>query len=461
MTTLSTDKMMALSLSSLNLEEASLSLSSSSSSSSSLSSSLSSSSSLQDNKFGLTRFLFIKDEVVLSLITALLKKQDLSECYYWIFELYYSGFEVFQLMWKIYFDFYYELSPKMEDYILKKQSLFDNNNNNNNNNDNNDNKMIHIAAIIRNLFRLTPTSNVFMLRHYMEIDICPTIIYKNSSNNTNYKWLCGYPVKYHKLLMSVYNGHVENICYYIKLLLESGEDNVENIRRIIMVFVEPNLTLLGIDKELFEHKWNVRKYKNDLHYLLAFICHLQTPISILNNCNIFVSPKDSDIDFINKVEKEPIPLTKKYGLEQLYNTLGFKRYYNIASTIGSFNLSRWSTSEFNNNNKGYYDYNEFLRKNWFCWEYYAANGCPLWKERLDRFGGKVDNEKQIIYFPDESCKEKFYDLYAYEFDEQPKDIQGMSHCDLIKRTWDEWYFDIFDTKPIVRLNEDFSYSSYF
>ena len=85
MTTLSTDKMMALSLSSLNLEEASLSLSSS----------LSSSSSLQDNKFGLTRFLFIKDEVVLSLITALLKKQDLSECYYWVFELYYSGFEVF------------------------------------------------------------------------------------------------------------------------------------------------------------------------------------------------------------------------------------------------------------------------------------------------------------------------------------------------------------------------------
>ena len=53
------------------------------------------------------------------------------------------------------------------------------------------------------------------------------------------------------------------------------------------MFVEPNLKSLGIDKEIFEYKWNMRKYKDDLHYLLAFICHLQTPISILNNCNMY------------------------------------------------------------------------------------------------------------------------------------------------------------------------------
>jgi hypothetical protein len=37
-------------------------------------------------------------------VTSLLKKQNLQECYYWTFELYYSGFdnEVVQLLWKIY-----------------------------------------------------------------------------------------------------------------------------------------------------------------------------------------------------------------------------------------------------------------------------------------------------------------------------------------------------------------------
>ena len=63
--------------------------------------------------YTLTRFLYIKDEVELSLVTALLKKKNLQECYYWAFELYYSGFdtELFQLLWKIYFDFYYEYNP--------------------------------------------------------------------------------------------------------------------------------------------------------------------------------------------------------------------------------------------------------------------------------------------------------------------------------------------------------------
>jgi hypothetical protein len=290
----------------------------------------------------------------------------------------------------------------------------------------------------------------------MYTDICPSIIYKCVSSK--YKWLTGYSVKYHKLLISIENGHIENICYYIKLLVDSGEEKIENIRKLIMVFVEPNLKSLGIDKELFEYKWNTRKYTDDLHYLLAFICHLQTPIDILNNCNIFVAPKESDIEFINKVEKELIPLTQKHGLEQIYNTLCFKRYFNISKTIGSFKLARWTTTDFNINTS--YDYNEFLSKNWFNWEYYAANGCPLWKERVDKFNGVLNHEHHSLLFVDEIDKEKFYELYSYEFDELPKEIIQMSHIDLIKTSWDEWYYDIFENKPIINLNDDFTFMNY-
>ena len=101
--------------------------------------------------YTLTRFLYIKDEVEISLMTALLKKQNLQECYYWTFELYYSEFDVFQLLWKIYFDFYYELNPCMEDYMLKKHVLWEEGK-----------KIIHIASIVRNLFRLKSSPNAFI-----------------------------------------------------------------------------------------------------------------------------------------------------------------------------------------------------------------------------------------------------------------------------------------------------------
>lgn len=394
--------------------------------------------------YTLTRFLYIKDEVELSLVTALLKKKNLQECYYWAFELYYSGFdtELFQLLWKIYFDFYYEYNPIMEMYIIKKQSLWSSG----------DKNIIHIASIVRNLFRLKSSPNTFILRHFMKCDIIPTVIYKTQTQT--HKWLSDYPLKFHKLLLALSNGHLENTCYYIKVLLPDEHVTVNTLRQLIMSYVKQNFTEIELDA--FEKKWALRSYTNDLHYLLALICQLQIPINNLNKCNIFVTPKVDDIEFINKVENEPIPIIQKRGfdIEQTYNTLCFKRYFKISETIGGFNLSRHQWS-FNND--------EFLKKNWFHWEYYAANGCPLWRERLEKCHGVLDHVKETILFPNDNDndndnnKEQFYNLYAYEFDELPKEIQMMSHCDIRPRKWQDWYFDIFvdnDPESLVGIFKD-------
>ena len=68
-----------------------------------------------------TRYLYVKDEVKLSLITSLLDKKE--KALFWAYELYYSGFEIelFNHLWKIYFDFYYTLNPSFYDYFVKKQ----------------------------------------------------------------------------------------------------------------------------------------------------------------------------------------------------------------------------------------------------------------------------------------------------------------------------------------------------
>jgi len=382
-----------------------------------------------DASYILTRFLYIKDEVELSFITALLKKRNIQECYYWAFELYYSGFAIVPLLWQIYLDFYYELNPVMEEYMIKKLSLTDK--------DKDKDSQIAIMSVIRNLYRLKSSPTTFILRQYIQGDILPSVIYKQAQAHTQAP-----ANKFYKLVQSLESGITGDICYYIKELLNENDTDIEAIKTVILDFVK-----------LFSRI----QYSSSLHYVLAIICRLQTPVSSLNNCNIFVKPTDVDIEFVTKVEKEPIPLIHKRGftLEQTYNTLGFKRYFKICETIGSFQLARWARWD----NLCYPD---FLKMNWFHWEYYAANGCPLWRERLEKCHGTLDHIKQTIIFPrddindSDTDKEQFYNLYAYEFDEQPKEIQRMSHCDLKKNTWKEWYFDIFPQQPItiVELKDD-------
>jgi hypothetical protein len=68
----------------------------------------------------LTRLLYVKSEVEVSLMVAIVERSDLQECYFWLEELIQSGFAVDQLLWKIFYDFYFEYHSKMEYYIRRK-----------------------------------------------------------------------------------------------------------------------------------------------------------------------------------------------------------------------------------------------------------------------------------------------------------------------------------------------------
>ena len=69
----------------------------------------------------LTRFLYPKDEVKISLLLALIQKKSVNECLFWASELIYSGFidDITQLLWSIYYDFYAQHNPN----LMKKVSI--------------------------------------------------------------------------------------------------------------------------------------------------------------------------------------------------------------------------------------------------------------------------------------------------------------------------------------------------
>jgi len=67
-----------------------------------------------------TQYLYIKEEVRIALLVSILNKSN--DAIFWAYELYHSGFkyELLNLIWKIYYDFFATLNPAYEAYLLKK-----------------------------------------------------------------------------------------------------------------------------------------------------------------------------------------------------------------------------------------------------------------------------------------------------------------------------------------------------
>jgi hypothetical protein len=373
----------------------------------------------------LTRFLYAKDEVELSLMMALLKNEDLRMIYYWAYELYYSGFAIFDILLQIYLDYYYEKQPYLLSYIRKKQQLWIA-----------DGDMKHVAYVVRNMYNLQTSNTVFMVRQYMfnpggcgggeKFDyqagagsVCATMYDANKVCATMYdaNKVCatmydadtvmydaeafGPTILYkmegggtyrHYFLRAVARRHMENVWYYLKLLLEKGEaEAVEAVEEALGI---------ELDKHMLQEKNKM------VHYIIACIvaAAADVDVDVTVKKYIFVIPKQEHLDHILVLEEEKIT--------PVYDTLMHKRFVAIDKDIGLFVLARDRCAD--------------LKKEiWFHWEYYAM-GTPLWQKRLAKWGGTVNHTTKKLEFPTDEMQEAFYELYGYEFDELPKEVQAMS-----------------------------------
>lgn len=367
--------------------------------------------------YTLTRFLYPLDEVELSFIQCLLNKANLQECYFWIFEIHFSGFDVFPFLWKVYLDFYKELNPlNLEDYIIKKNEDFLGAK------DDLDIIIKSIASIVRNLFKAVPSPNTFFLRQYFAIydDDKGNNEYKDEDDNTNYKT---------QLLNAIGAGDFEKVCYSLYRLdsLRIDSLRIDSLDNDIISLLSPSSV----------KKSNFFVYSNPVHYLLALCIMNNNMKNINNNKTIFVAPTEADLKMIKDINEMPIP-PSKYGLPQIYNTLKIKRLFGISANIGCFNLKRYYLFEQIKEGSSYSDddnYIDFLTEIWNHWEYYAMRS-PLWLSRLPK-ECSIDHLKREIVFPSlddnadaDDIKEQFYELYGYELDEQSKEVMDMSHKEI-------------------------------
>lgn len=162
----------------------------------------------------LTRQLFWKTEVEASLTRAILAKHDIKECYYWTTELQESGFDdVFELLWQIYYDFYFEYNPKLETFIRKSRNKYN---------------------IVLNMFKAPHSNKVFLIRNEGRIP-------------------------------KMFQDHP-----FIDRVLTI--DNEQGVEQCFEMVVDHYALNDGIWKYL-----NSCQYHDKKHYLLAVIVHLECP----------------------------------------------------------------------------------------------------------------------------------------------------------------------------------------
>lgn len=367
----------------------------------------------------LTRFLYIADEVKLSFIASVLKKRDLTESYYWLFELYYSEINVFNILWEMYFDYYAIKHPKFEEFMIEKQTKWEK-----------DKNIGNLHAIVANLYKMAFDVNVFILRQLTRSnELFPTLIIRGRIP-INIKH---FEPPFHVLLNSIRKHAWNNICYYLVSLHRTY--STEYILSILTTYyktLSPSIstTIEHLNKLFIERKYANNINNNELiHYLIKFICQLElhylcenlsTTSLEFSKSNVIDADIDDIIETIS-IERDAIPLNIN-GTRSIYRTLYYKRNYIIDDQIGSFSLERFKCDDYRINILNH-------------WEYYAY-GISLWKGRMKC--ASIEHDTKTIEFSNDDEHEAFYENYGYELDEQSKSVQDCSLLEIQKRDYTWW-----------------------
>jgi hypothetical protein len=371
-----------------------------------------------------TQYLYIKEEVRIALLVSILNKSD--EALFWAHELYNSGFkyELINLIWKIYYDFFATLNPSYETYLIKKHKELMM--------DKDKSHICLISSIIQDLLFRPFNSDVFMLRNIcenFEIDICfhhgtekITHIEELTLNMTHWvnttdlrsisQWVLNINKDFIKLL------DIYDICINIfdkeqkedKLIKSKLKKEFISASRIN---INTNIILLAKIVQLFSKKAHLKKGKN-----------------------IYINVQDHDIALYNPI----------IGSEEInhFNILEKAYLYGI-DDLKHLSLFKLTRQRYN-----------LQEKYWYKWEYHASFS-PLWAKRIKQFGGYTDYNKQKVIFkeePNDDLMQEFYSIYGLEPDEQPVSIQNKS-IDFISKVhnW-KWFNQQYKKNGLFEIYEE-------
>lgn len=326
-----------------------------------------------------TRYLYLKDEVEISLTTSILEKKE--EAVFWAYELYYSGYknETFILLWKIYYYFFATLNPGFETYFIKKHKEWI---------ESSESCDHYISVIVKNLMSRPFNLDVFLL---------------------------------HKI-----NTHLE-------LEEEEEEDEPENLETLLTksnhldiskyILTNNNSTTVETIMRHFP-----QSKKNEYNKIIKFLEGKVDPgIILISRVMMFYSNKKGRSLYVT-VEPEDVVMYETIIPNKInyqpYKILSLGCLYSIDkyNYLSLFSISR----NYQKNPLNIYHYS---------WLYYSSF-TPVWSKRILEYNGIINHESKSITFENYEDEENFYDNYGYEPDEQKIEVQHKNIQNIVQeRTW--------------------------
>ena len=386
-----------------------------------------------NDEFQFTRYLYEKDEVKLSLVISIINKKD--DAIFWAYELFYSGFktELAELLWKIYFDFYSTLNPAFEKYLKKK--LVGNFSNNS------DGEKL-ISMIINNFIIRPHNMDVFMLRQLAQT--CDF----DKQYLVGYKCVTNFNIIHKEIILAL---ETEDYLTLSSLICNDIFDKHLILALEIILGFFSTLGLKCNETQILkEYRKNVESKNNPFKRIILlsktiYYFTLIKQIPLGKNLYVHVEPEDIIIYeniFANLKEKgngQLVPILPAYKILPLATV----HYIDKDNYLSLFKLKR-DTIDI----KNAYNYQ---------WLYHASYS-PLWKERIDKFHGYIDEINKTVVFNEiedsDDNLQAFYDEFGYEPDEQKTDIQIRSIQEIKQvRDWSTFYKD-HKNMGVVEIEEE-------
>jgi hypothetical protein len=365
-----------------------------------------------------TRYLYVKDEVRIALLVSILNKSD--DAIFWAYELYHSGFknEFFELIWKIYYDFFATLNPTFEAYLLKKHKEVIMSS------DSNQDRII--SSIIQDLLFRPFNSDIFIIRTICENFETESIYHHSTEKIKDTRDLAINLEQWQK------TNDYRSISHWI--LNVNTSINIVDVYNICLNIFEKNgqkLTKNKLAKELVS-VLNLNINANVI-LLAKIICLFSKKAELKKGKSIYINVEPEDV-----VQYETISSLEHYKV--LEN----------ACICGIDDLKHLSL--FKLNRKKYNIKHEYFYR----WEYHASFS-PIWSQRIRQFGGYPDYTSQKIIFkeePDDEQGQTFYELYGLEPDEQSITTQEKNIMKIEKiHNW-KWFNEQYKKNGLFEAYEE-------
>ena len=366
----------------------------------------------------MTRYLYLKDEVKISLMFSLLNGKD-EEALFWAFELYHSGFfkELENYLWQLYYDFYFTLNPSFEAFFLKKQKERE--------------KLVgvrsgggvgvgvgegeemYIATIVCSLCIRPFTLDVFLLRE-MTQRICFELDGDDAVEAEIFNKL-SVREKMQKVLES--KDYERIALFLMELDVDVDVKNKKEWNNLFDIVLEFFCINVNSSKKTFEKiigvgvgiECGVRVRTILLSRILHFFVLRENNVKLGKSIYMNVEPERLEM-YKTCVECDGCIRRKSLQQQLIYssNEHGWLHLFKPnGDGVGV------GDEEKRNREKKEFFWN---------WMYYASFS-PLWLERVRSGGGTVNHETKTVDFDDDELFDSFCNLYDYELDEQPREIQ--------------------------------------